>query len=809
VLQRLPHRSPALRRAALACLLTSFSVTALEATEGTPASDDPNAQLIIRSTRRGWDGRGVESVKQNVQLKTPAQKPATGAVPRSVPQSVSASSIQLRPIRGDLQFKPAPSTTLSLGQGTQKGLQGSPSSPNTSGNPVQQPAASGGAPPKTASSSPTAKPEARIAKVPGSPSAVAPVEQLPKRGSVADRSPAEVDPNDGWVARKAIRQIAPLTDPVPYQSRVPSADLAAPRNRPSDSKPLPSTITPKTESASRNLSKNPPRSSSLDLAPPANERSRSDQQTQPQEAAKSVVTPSKRNSAPVPVIKPEQQKTPSKQTPSKAKSTPPETDRIEPKRPSSEPSPQRSASNPDSDTQFKYKSSITDLDEQDGRVQVRALKIERDGAIAGKSATESKPKETQSSTPKAPSSRRGQEQPNVSAKKQEETAAQPTRIASRSKQQTAKVPAAEKLESAESQRVDEVPSVPLDFTGRPSSPITVNRTVARLRTPIRRTLQYFYQRPEKADGRSNWGMMHAVMVYGVDTKVQVGRRQLSTIAWMAGNNLCRGKRLLAEGEDGIRAADGVGLQGHQGQFLMVLSLAGVPSSYPLYANGKKYSVADLVRREAKTCRTGEELTFSLIGLSHYLSTDETWTNEDGERWDFERLIAEELSQPIVGAACGGTHRLMGFAHALRHRRNEGLPITGQWARAEKFLDDFAVYTYRLQNRDGSFSTAWFEEPENRDDLDRKIQTTGHMVEWLLTHTPDDELQNPRLVAAIRFLTNSLLKDLDHDWSIGPKGHALRSLSLYHDRVFGGPSAWKSTSMASSNGSTRSRSSRTR
>ncbi|MEM9643528.1 MAG: GTPase-activating protein, partial [Planctomycetota bacterium] len=326
--------------------------------------------------------------------------------------------------------------------------------------------------------------------------------------------------------------------------------------------------------------------------------------------------------------------------------------------------------------------------------------------------------------------------------------------------------------------------------------------VAALKTPMRQTLQYYYNRPEVADSRSNWGQMHSVMVYGRDTKVQVGRTRHSTIAWIAGNNLCRGKRLLKLTPDGISADNGVGLQGHQGQFLMVLGLSGVPKDYPLYASGKKFSVEDLVRREARTCHDGEELTFSLIGLAHYFSTDETWVNEDGEKWNFERLLAEELSQPIVGAACGGSHRLMGFAHALRMRRLEGLPIDGQWRRAKDFLDEFVDYTYRLQNRDGSMSTAWFEKRDDNGDVDRKIQTTGHMVEWLLTYTPDDQLQNPRLVAAIRFLTTSLRQDLKHDWSIGPKGHALRSLAMYYDRVFGEGPAWKGGQVARSTSKSR-------
>ena len=344
----------------------------------------------------------------------------------------------------------------------------------------------------------------------------------------------------------------------------------------------------------------------------------------------------------------------------------------------------------------------------------------------------------------------------------------------------------------------------LDYTGRPAEPIQPNRTVARLRVGIERTLRYFYENPEVATGRSNWGMMHAMMVYGADTQLTVGRQRYSTIAWIAGNNNCRGQRLLTQDANGIQAKSGVGLQGHQGQFLAILGMCNVPTDYPLYAGGRKYTVADLVESEKRACKVDEELTFTLIGLSHYLDTDSSWMAADGTRWDFQRLIEEELKQPIVGSACGGTHRLMGYAHALRKRRAEGKPITGQWKRAEIYTQDFIDYAYSLQNRDGSMSTDWFEGRADKNDVDRKVQTTGHIVEWLLTVTPDDQLQDRRLVAAVSFLLRSIGSDLKHDWSIGPKGHALRSLAMFHQRVFRAGTPWMQSSIARGHASQRTR-----
>jgi hypothetical protein len=305
-----------------------------------------------------------------------------------------------------------------------------------------------------------------------------------------------------------------------------------------------------------------------------------------------------------------------------------------------------------------------------------------------------------------------------------------------------------------------------------------------MQQPIMQTLRTFHARTEQADKRSHWGMMHSIMVYGADTRIIARRRNYSAIAWMAGNNVCRGSRLMTTERGQIKVREGTGLQGHQSQWLAILSLAGVPATYPLYVDGQQFAVEDLVQVEAAACEEGKELTFTLIGLAHYLDTDATWTGVGGERWDFDRLIAAELNEPIVGAACGGTHRLMGFAHALRKRRLEGEPITGQWKRAEDFLNDFVQYTYTLQNRDGSFSTDWYESRQDNGELQRKVQVTGHMLEFLLTHIADEQVVDQQVVSAARFLVGAMDRVELDDAGVGYRGHALRSLAMFYRRAYG-------------------------
>ncbi|MEX0939077.1 MAG: hypothetical protein WDZ59_14535 [Pirellulales bacterium] len=283
-----------------------------------------------------------------------------------------------------------------------------------------------------------------------------------------------------------------------------------------------------------------------------------------------------------------------------------------------------------------------------------------------------------------------------------------------------------------------------------------------------------------------WEIMHAIIAYGVDTQIRIdgpSGEPVTAIGWLCFNRPAAGQRLLYTGRQGeLAAMRGPGLQGHDGQFLAILAQSKVMPDYPIKVGERDFTVADLVEYEQKTCVAGTELTFKLIGLSHYLESDATWTSENGQQWSIERLIREEIAQPIRGATCGGTHRLMGLSYAIQRRVRQGLPITGEFRRAEIYTSDYHKYTFKQQNSDGSFSTAWFSGRGNDADLDTRLRTTGHILEWMAFSLPKDGLTDPRTVQAVEYLTGLLHDNSSRRWEIGPLGHALHALALYRDRA---------------------------
>ncbi len=294
-------------------------------------------------------------------------------------------------------------------------------------------------------------------------------------------------------------------------------------------------------------------------------------------------------------------------------------------------------------------------------------------------------------------------------------------------------------------------------------------------------LDYYLTHPESTSVRSPWAVMHALLPFGADYELQHGNSRVNAIGWMCHNGTCRTQRMFTPRGRGFVPNVGPGVQGHAGQFLAILAQSGVPLDYPIQIGQSRFKVEDLVRYEMATCKERSELTFKLISLSYYLDTNKQWRANDGKVWSIPKLIQEELAQPIVGAACGGAHRLMGFSFSVRQRAMQGAPIDGQYARANQFVKEYIAYTWQLQNPDGSFSTSWYEGRANEPNNERKVQTTGHMLEWLMYTLPDSEINQPRVQKSIDFLLSQIYDNKETKWPIGPRGHATRAIALYHAR----------------------------
>ena len=307
-----------------------------------------------------------------------------------------------------------------------------------------------------------------------------------------------------------------------------------------------------------------------------------------------------------------------------------------------------------------------------------------------------------------------------------------------------------------------------------------------LKIKVRRALAVYHTPRLNTRDHNTWELMHAIIAYGITSEVRNNGPMgpvINSIGCLCYNYPCKGQQLFYVDQGRVEASKGVGVQGHPGQFLAIVAQSRLAPTYPMLVEGKQFTIADLIESEKLGCQTGMELTFKLISLSHYLDPSATWKNTAGEEWSISRLIHEEIKSPINGVACGGTHRLMGMSYAVRKRGQHNQPINGEFRRAKTYTDDFHRYTLGMQNADGSFSTEWFVRSGANPDLGRRLQTTGHILEWLAYSLPEEELKSKQMIKAADYLAGILLASPRRDWEIGPLGHALHALAIYDERLF--------------------------
>ncbi|MEO1993350.1 MAG: hypothetical protein ABGW78_15525 [Pirellulales bacterium] len=340
-----------------------------------------------------------------------------------------------------------------------------------------------------------------------------------------------------------------------------------------------------------------------------------------------------------------------------------------------------------------------------------------------------------------------------------------------------------------------IPHAPLppdiSFTSHSASatPAPMTEELIHLRHQIHRVLAAYRQRPLNTLEHTPWDIMHWSLAWGAGATIRHGNNNgdiVRAFDWLNRGGRCNGQVMVASDQGRLVALQGKGMQGHTSQYLAIMAQARLPESTPITIDGMQFSIEDLIQFEQKGCHQKNELTFTLIAMAHYLHTNAIWKSRNGATWSLTRLVEEELKQPVFGAPCGGTHRLYALAYACQQRREAMGELDGVYVQANRNYRLLQQKMFReLQNSDGSFSTAWFERPENGWDVERKLRTTGHVLEFLVATAEQPVLYHPKTIKAVAYLAGILEKEPNKAWKIGPMSHALHCLAIYQERAWSG------------------------
>lgn len=223
-------------------------------------------------------------------------------------------------------------------------------------------------------------------------------------------------------------------------------------------------------------------------------------------------------------------------------------------------------------------------------------------------------------------------------------------------------------------------------------------------------------------------------------------------------------------------------EGHINQFVAILSMSGVPLETQFNTPQGPVSMRDMLTYAKMTVNEKEEVTWTLWALSRYLPPDAEWTNAQGEKWSIERLVKIETAKSLQGSPCGGTHGLFALAHARNVYLRSGKPLVGVWLEAEQKIRRYIQTARMQQNTNGTLSSNYFRGRESKPDFDKRMASSGHLLEFLMMALPSQELNTPWVRRAIEATSNDLMANRKAEVSCSPLYHATSALSIYLDRI---------------------------
>ena len=316
-----------------------------------------------------------------------------------------------------------------------------------------------------------------------------------------------------------------------------------------------------------------------------------------------------------------------------------------------------------------------------------------------------------------------------------------------------------------------------------------------VRTKIEHTLAFNLKHRILAKGRNGaWQVIHGAVAYGDQLPLEVDGKSVPAIEYLfndgslEGWDVQPGPKLPVTQKPGVIAHVEPGSftgQGHTDQWLGYFSQIPLSLDRKLIIQGQQFELMDLARQAQFDVPNNKTLEYSwtLIALTNYFPTELMWKGSDGNNWELEALVRFESQQDLGESACGGMHRLMGLAHAVRFRQRLNGSMDLGWAMAKKVVDDSIDAARRFQNSDGSFSTNYTARGGNSGDLSVSISATGHTLEFLAYALDEKELQKEWMEKAVSRMCDMLKATEEIDLECGGIYHAIAGLKLYHSRRY--------------------------
>lgn len=297
------------------------------------------------------------------------------------------------------------------------------------------------------------------------------------------------------------------------------------------------------------------------------------------------------------------------------------------------------------------------------------------------------------------------------------------------------------------------------------------------------------RRTLSTDVHTPWQIMHALLGLRQDFKINKKGRKVDGLKWISNDPKFEGEHWFLVSEHGGQAhpySKPYAFEGHANQSLAILSMLGLPVTHELKTATKTITIEDMINHAKMEINEKEEISWSLWALSRYLHPETTWNNKLGEVWSVDRMAQLQLSRlygkPMMKHPCGGTHAMFALAHARNIRMQNGLPMRGIWLSVDQQIRKCIELARVQQQPNGQFSTRFFEGRATEADFDKRIASSGHVLEFLMIALPQEELKRSWVRRGIEATARDILANRQAYVKCAPLYHAINGLTIYLDRT---------------------------
>lgn len=302
---------------------------------------------------------------------------------------------------------------------------------------------------------------------------------------------------------------------------------------------------------------------------------------------------------------------------------------------------------------------------------------------------------------------------------------------------------------------------------------------------VREAIELSSRRYLSAERHTPWQIMHGLLAYRQGYPIKHSGEIVSALDWIASGPTHNGIPWFHKTPYGAEPGpytEAYDFQGHPDQFLAIFAMADLPPDFEFQSPDGPVTIRDLVRHAQYQATGQKEVAWTLWALSHYLEPDSRWQNAYGQTWSVERLVAGQLREPTSSGACGGTHGLFALSYARNVRVRAGLALEGVWQDAERHVTRYVEQARQYQNSDGSFSADFFDRSSYTDQLQDRLYSSGHTLEFVMMALPDERLTEPWVRDAVTAVARDLLASRREPLECSALYHAVHGLVLYEQRI---------------------------